>query len=137
LSGHAGLDLVLTAGSQSGDPLTIGNRHMSFFISDALAQGEAAAPGGDPFLALLPLVLFAVVFYFLLIRPQSKRAKEHRKMVESLMKGDEVVTIGGVAGRIADIGDTFALLEVADGVSVKIRRASVESVMPKGTLKDL
>jgi preprotein translocase subunit YajC len=88
-------------------------------------------------LALLPLVLFAVVFYFLLIRPQSKRAKEHRKMVESLMKGDEVVTIGGVAGRIADIGDTFALLEVADGVSVKIRRASVESVMPKGTLKDL
>jgi preprotein translocase subunit YajC len=88
-------------------------------------------------LALLPLVLFAVVFYFLLIRPQSKRAKEHRKMVESLMKGDEVVTIGGVAGRIADIGDTFALLEVADGVSVKIRRAAVESVMPKGTLKDL
>jgi len=110
---------------------------MSFLISDALAQGEAAASGGDPFLALLPLVLFAVVFYFLLIRPQAKRQKQHRQMVESLMKGDEVVTIGGIAGRIAELGDTFALLEIADGVSVKIRRVSVESVMPKGTLKDL
>ncbi|WP_093031907.1 preprotein translocase subunit YajC [Thiocapsa roseopersicina] len=112
---------------------------MSFLISDAVAQGEAAAGAGagDPFLAMLPLVLFAVVFYFLLIRPQSKRQKEHRKMVESLAKGDEVVTIGGIAGRIADIGDNFALLDIADGVAVKIRRSSVESVMPKGTLKDL
>jgi preprotein translocase subunit YajC len=110
---------------------------MSFFISDAFAQGDPAAAGGDPFLALLPLVLFAVVFYFLLIRPQAKRQKEHRKMVESLAKGDEVVTIGGIAGRISDLGDNFALLEVADGVSVKIRRAAVEAVMPKGTLKDL
>lgn len=110
---------------------------MSFFISDALAQGEPAAAAGDPFLALLPLVLFAVVFYFLLIRPQAKRQKEHRKMVESLAKGDEVVTIGGIAGRIADLGDNFALLEVSEGVSVKIRRAAVEAVMPKGTLKDL
>jgi preprotein translocase subunit YajC len=110
---------------------------MSFFISDAVAQADAAAAGGDPFLALLPLVLFAVVFYFLLIRPQAKRQKEHRKMVESLAKGDEVVTMGGIAGRIADLGDNFALLEVSDGVSVKIRRAAVEAVMPKGTLKDL
>ncbi|MBK1643796.1 preprotein translocase subunit YajC [Thiocapsa imhoffii] len=110
---------------------------MSFFISDALAQAEGAASGGDPFLALLPLVLFAVVFYFLLIRPQAKRQKEHRKMVESLAKGDEVVTIGGIAGRIADLGDNFAVLEVAEGVTVKIRRVAVESVMPKGTLKDL
>lgn len=109
---------------------------MSFFISDALAQGEPAA-AGDPFLALLPLVLFAVVFYFLLIRPQAKRQKEHRKMVESLAKGDEVVTIGGMAGRIADLGDNFALIDIAEGVSVKIRRSAVESVMPKGSLKDL
>lgn len=110
---------------------------MSFLIPDALAQGEPAAAGGDPFLALLPLVLFAVVFYFLLIRPQAKRQKEHRKMVESLAKGDEVVTIGGIAGRVTDLGDNFALLEIADGVAVKIRRTSVESVMPKGTLKEL
>ncbi|NCA70593.1 MAG: preprotein translocase subunit YajC [Sphingobacteriia bacterium] len=110
---------------------------MSFFISDALAQGEATASAGDPFLALLPLVLFAVVFYFLLIRPQAKRQKEHRKMVDSLTKGDEVVTIGGIAGRITDLGDNFAQVEIADGVAVKIRRAAVESVLPKGTLKEL
>ena len=110
---------------------------MSFFISDALAQGEPAAAAGDPFLALLPLVLFAVVFYFLLIRPQAKRQKEHRKMVESLTKGDEIVTMGGIAGRITDLGDNFALVEIADGVAVKIRRVAVESVLPKGTLKEL
>ncbi|NKN33134.1 preprotein translocase subunit YajC [Marichromatium bheemlicum] len=110
---------------------------MSFFISDALAQGEAAAAGGDPFMALLPLVLFAVVFYFLLIRPQAKRQKEHRKMVEALAKGDEIVTLGGIAGRIADLGENFILVEVAEGVQMKVRRQAIESVMPKGTLKDL
>ena len=111
---------------------------MSLFISDALAQGEAAAPAaGDPFMALLPLVLFAVVFYFLLIRPQAKRQKEHRKMIEALAKGDEVITMGGMAGRIADLGENFALVEVADGMKVKIRRSAVESVLPKGTLQDL
>jgi preprotein translocase subunit YajC len=78
-----------------------------------------------------------VVFYFLLIRPQAKRQKEHKKMVEALAKGDEVVTVGGIAGRITDIGDNFAKMEVADGVEVKIRRQSVESVIPKGSLKDL
>lgn len=111
---------------------------MSFFISDALAQGEAVAPAaGDPFMALLPLVLFAVVFYFLLIRPQAKRQKEHRKMVESLAKGDEIITMGGMAGRIAEIGENFALVEIADGIKVKIRRTAVESVLPKGTLQEL
>lgn len=110
---------------------------MSFFISDALAQGEAAAAGGDPFMALLPLVLFAVIFYFLLIRPQAKRQKEHRKMVESLSKGDEVINAGGVAGRIADLGENFVLVEIAEGVQIKVRRTAIEAVLPKGTLKDL
>lgn len=109
---------------------------MNFFISDAFAQGDAAS-GADPFFALLPLVLFAVIFYFLLIRPQAKRQKEHRKMVENLAKGDEIVTIGGIAGRISDLGDNFALVEITEGVSVKIRRVAVESVLPKGTIKDL
>lgn len=110
---------------------------MSFFISDAMAQGGAAPAGGDPFMALLPLVLFAVVFYFLLIRPQAKRQKEHRKMVEALAKGDEIIIVGGLAGRISDIGENFAQIEIADGVQVKVRRAAVESVLPKGTLKEL
>ncbi|MBK1720402.1 preprotein translocase subunit YajC [Thiocystis violacea] len=109
---------------------------MSFFISDALAQGEPVA-AGDPFMALLPLVLFAVVFYFLLIRPQAKRQKEHRKMVESLAKGDEIITVGGMAGRLTDIGENFVQVEVADGFQVKVRRTAVESVLPKGTLKEL
>lgn len=123
-------------GSRHWIPTSMGLPIMSFFISDAFAQ-DAAASAGDPFLALLPLVLFAVVFYFLLIRPQAKRQKEHRKMVEALAKGDEIVTLGGIAGRVTDLGDNFIMLEVAEGVSLKVRRVAIEAVMPKGTLKDL
>ncbi len=112
---------------------------MSFFLSDALAEAPAAgAPAAaDPLMTLLPLLLFGVVFYFLLIRPQAKRQKEHKRMIDALAKGDEVVTMGGIAGRIVDIGENFVQLEIADGVQVKIRRAAVESVVPKGTLKEL
>ena len=112
---------------------------MSFLISDANAQAAAAGAGSmsDPLFTLLPLVLFAVVFYFLLIRPQSKRQKEHKRMVDGLTKGDEVLTMGGIAGRVNDLGDNFVLVEIADGVQVKIRRAAVEAVLPKGSLKDL
>ena len=114
---------------------------MSFLIPDALAEVPAAAanagPVPDSLLTLLPLVLFAVVFYFLLIRPQSKRQKEHQKLINALAKGDEVVTVGGLAGRVADLGDNFVLLEIAEGVQVKVRRPAVEAVMPKGSLKDL
>lgn len=112
---------------------------MSLFISDALAEGAAAGASAatDPLISLLPLVLFAVVFYFLLIRPQAKRQKAHKRMIESLGKGDEIVTAGGIAGRISDLGDNFIQLEVADGVQVKIRRVAVESVLPRGSLKDL
>ena len=106
---------------------------MNFFISDAVAQG---APGGDPgLIGLLFPILLIVVFYFLLIRPQQKRAKEHRQMVEALKKGDEVVTGGGVLGRITDVGDNFIQVEVADGVSLKIQKHSVATLMPKGTVK--
>jgi len=110
---------------------------MSFFISDALAEAPAAATQGDALTGLLPLVIFGVVLYFLLIRPQVKRQKEHRKMVESLSKGDEVVTTGGMAGKIIDMGDNFIKLEVSDGVEIKCRRQAVESVLPKGSLKEL
>jgi preprotein translocase subunit YajC len=110
---------------------------MSFFISDAFAEAPAAAGGADALTGLLPLVIFGVVLYFLMIRPQVKRQKEHRKMVEALAKGDEVVTNGGMAGKIIDIGENFIKVEVAEGVDVKVRRQAVESIMPKGSLKEL
>jgi preprotein translocase subunit YajC len=107
---------------------------MSFLISDALA---AAPPEGqpDPLMSFLPLVLIFVVFYFLLIRPQTKRAKEHKKMV-GLAKGDEVVTSGGLLGRITQVGENFVQLKVAEGVEVKIQKQAVSTLMPKGTVKE-
>lgn len=110
---------------------------MSYFLSDALAQSSAAGSASDPLFTLLPLVLFAVVFYFLLIRPQTKRQKEHKRMVDALTRGDEVITMGGIAGRISDLGDNFVLVEIAEGVQAKVRRAAIEAVLPKGSLKDL
>ena len=111
---------------------------MSFFISDALAQEAAgAAQQGDPMLGLLFPIGLVVLLYFLMIRPQVKRQKQHKKMVEGLAKGNEVVTMGGLAGRITDIRGDFAQLEIAEGVEVLVRTASVESVLPKGQLKEL
>lgn len=110
---------------------------MSFLISDALAEAPAVAQQGDPLIGLLFPIGLVVLLYFLMIRPQIKRQKEHKKMVDALAKGDEVVTMGGIAGRIVDLGENFAQLEVADGVNVKIRRQSVEAVLPKGSIKEL
>jgi preprotein translocase subunit YajC len=110
---------------------------MSLFISDALAADPVAGSVTDPLLGLLPLVLFGVVFYFLLIRPQAKRQKEHKRMIDALAKGDEVVTMGGIAGRVTDLGENFVLVDIAEGVQVKVRRVAIESVLPKGSLKEL
>jgi preprotein translocase subunit YajC len=107
---------------------------MDIFIQNA--WGQAAAPAGDAgMINLVMLVVLFVVFYFLLIRPQTKRVKEHKKMVESLAKGDEVITNGGLLGRISQIGDNFLVLEVAANTEVKVQRQSVATVMPKGTMK--
>lgn len=108
---------------------------MNFFISNAMAQNGGASAGDPGLMGLLFPILLIVVFYFLLIRPQTKRAKEHKKMVGELKKGDEVLINGGVIGRIADIGDTFIQLEVADGVQMKVQKQSVATPMPKGTMK--
>jgi preprotein translocase subunit YajC len=110
---------------------------MDLFISSAYAQ--AAAPGGAPntLLQLLPLLLMFVVFYFLLIRPQAKRAKEHRALVAGLATGDEVVTSGGILGRIVEAGDQFVTVEVAEGVRLKVQRHTIGSVVPKGTFKSV
>lgn len=108
---------------------------MDFLISDAFAQQAQPPVQGSPWEAwLFPILLF-VVFYFLLIRPQQKRAKEHRKMVEALAKGDEVVTNGGLLGRITKVDDHFISLELADGLEVRVQRQAVASLMPKGTMK--
>ncbi|MEN8205615.1 MAG: preprotein translocase subunit YajC [Pseudomonadota bacterium] len=108
---------------------------MNFFISDALAA--APEQQADPLTSLLPLVFIFVIFYFLLIRPQSKKAKEHKQMVEALAKGDEVVTNGGLLGKLAKVGDNFVEVELADGVTVKLQRQAIANVMPKGTIKGL
>ncbi len=109
---------------------------MSFFISDAYAEGAQAAPAGaEGFLGLMPLILIFIIFYFLMIRPQVKRAKEHKKLVEALAKGDEVVTSGGILGKVTEVGDSFLSVEVAEGTVVKIQRNAVASLVPKGTVK--
>jgi preprotein translocase subunit YajC len=110
------------------------------FISEAFAQAAPAATGAaDGGLGglggMLPLILMFVVLYFIMIRPQMKRQKEHKAMVEALAKGDEVVTSGGVLGKVSKLGDTFVGLEVADGVEIQIQRTAVVQVMPKGTVK--
>jgi len=109
---------------------------MSFLISDAMAQ---AAPAQQPGLleSMAPLILIFVVFYFLLIRPQQKRAKEHKTMVAALAKGDEVTTNGGILGKITELGDNYVSVEIAKGVEVKIQRSAIGSVLPKGTIKTL
>lgn len=98
----------------------------------------AAGPQGqaDPLTSFLPLIIIFIVFYFLLIRPQSKKAKEHRQMVQALAKGDEVVTNGGILGRITRVGDSFIDIDVGNGVTLNVQRQSVSSLMPKGTIKE-
>ena len=106
---------------------------MDFFISDAFAQGGPA--GGFPAGDIMFLVLLFAVFYFLLIRPQQKKAKEHKKMVEAVAKGDEVVTNGGILGKVIEVGDTFLTVTIAEGVEVKLQRSSIAATVPKGTIK--
>ncbi|MEZ5583982.1 MAG: preprotein translocase subunit YajC [Candidatus Competibacteraceae bacterium] len=106
---------------------------MSFFIADAMAQ--TAPQQGAGLGALLFPILLIVIFYFLLIRPQSKRAKEHKQMVDALKKGDEVATSGGIVGRITEVGDNFVQLEVVENIVLKVQKQAVASLMPKGTTK--
>lgn len=109
---------------------------MSFFISDAMAEGGAAAGGsGDPIMGLIPFILLFVIFYFFLIRPQSKRVKEHKNMLGALGKGDEVVTNGGLLGKVVEMGDEFVTVEIAENTQVKLQKQYIASLMPKGTIK--
>ena len=108
---------------------------LDLLVSPAAAQAAGAAPGQGGMLSLLfPIVLIGGMF-FLMIWPQMKRQKEHRALLTRLAKGDEVLTNGGLAGRIEDIGDNFVSVEIASGVTVKLQKAAIAAVLPKGTLK--
>ncbi len=107
---------------------------MDFLISSAYAQATApAAP--NPLMSFLPLIILFGIFYFMLIRPQMKRAKEQKAMITALSRGDEVITTGGLLGRIEDMADQFVTLDIADGVRVKVSKQHITTVLPKGTLK--
>ncbi len=107
---------------------------LDFLVSPAHAQ---AAPQADPFMSFLPLIILVVLFYFMLIRPQMKRSREMREMLGKLAKGDEVISSGGLAGVLREIGENYVTLEIADNVAVKLQKSAIVSVLPKGSLKAL
>ena len=107
---------------------------LDLIISPASAQA-AGSQQGSPMSLVIMMVLFFAVFYFMAIRPQMKRAKEHRALLSGLVKGDEVITNGGMGGRVVDLGDSFVTLEIAEGVSVKVQKNAITAVLPKGSLK--
>jgi preprotein translocase subunit YajC len=106
-------------------------------ISPAFAQASGAPAAGGGFESLILIVLMFGVLYFLMIRPQMKRAKEHKSLIEGLQKGDEVITSGGMLGRISKVSDNYVTLQVADNVEVQVQRPSVQLVLPKGTIKNI
>lgn len=110
------------------------------FISEAFAQAAPAATGGAESMfgsigSMLPLILMFVVLYFVMIRPQMKRQKEHKAMIDALAKGDEVVIAGGMLGKVAKLNDSVLHIEIANGVEVQVQRPSVVQVLPKGSVK--
>jgi len=106
-------------------------------ISPAWAQAPAAAPQGGGIESMLLILAMFAVLYFLMIRPQMKRAKEHKTMVEGLQKGDEVITAGGILGRITRVDDQYVTVSLAEGVDVQLQRHAVQTVLPKGTIKTI
>ncbi len=106
-------------------------------ISTAHAQTAAAADPTGGFMQLLPIILMFIVLYFLMIRPQMKRTKEHKALIEALAKGDEVVTGGGIAGRITKVSENFVAIEIATAVEIQVQKQAVTLLLPKGTLKAL
>ncbi|HET8608499.1 MAG TPA: preprotein translocase subunit YajC [Burkholderiales bacterium] len=106
-------------------------------IRNAFAQSAAAGAPGFDLMGILPIVLMFVILYFLMIRPQMKRAKEQKAMLEALQKGDEVVTNGGMVGRISKLNENYVTLEIASNVEIKVQRPSIQVMLPKGTIKNL
>ena len=109
---------------------------MSFFINDAMAQSAGGQQGGTLEL-ILPLLLMFGIFYFLLIRPQQKKAKEHKNMVGALKKGDEIITNGGILAKITEVEESFMTCKIAENVEIKVQSQAVSAILPKGTIKKL
>jgi len=109
---------------------------MDWLISTAHAQAAGGAAGPGSLMTVAPLILIFVVFYFLLIRPQQKRAKEHKAMVDALQTGTEVATSGGILGKVSEVSDQFLTIEIAPDVRVKVQRHTVSQVLPNGTIKN-
>ena len=110
---------------------------MDWLISSAMAQQAGAAPQQSLIGTLFPLIALVVLFYFMLIRPQMKRNKEHKAMTGGLAKGDEIVTTGGLAGRVNAVAEVYMTVEIAEGVEVKVQKSALAQVLPKGSLKQL
>jgi preprotein translocase subunit YajC len=108
---------------------------MNSLIPDAFAQTAGGSTPGGQYAPLVMMVVFIVIFYFLLIRPQQKKAKEHQAMLAKLAAGDEVVTGGGILGKVIEAGESFVIVEIADGVRIKVQRFQITQLVPKGTLK--
>jgi len=110
---------------------------IDLLITPAYAQAASTGPFGSDLMAFLPMIAIFVVFYFLLIRPQQKKAKEARAMLDALQKGDEVVSAGGVLGRITKIGEQYVTVEIAPNTEITVQRAAIAQLLPKGTIKAL
>jgi preprotein translocase subunit YajC len=108
---------------------------MNSLIPDAMAQAAGGAPAGGGLTPFIMMAVFVVIFYFLLIRPQQKKQKEHQAMLSKITTGDEVITAGGILGRVVETGDQFLTVEIADNLRIKVQRFQVTSLVPKGTLK--
>ena len=102
-----------------------------------MAYAADAAPAADPIMQFLPLIVIFALFYFMMIRPQMKRAKEQKNMIESLQKGDEVVTAGGELGKVAKVSEAYVGLEVAPNVVIHVQKSAITTLLPKGTIKDI
>ncbi len=107
------------------------------FIGNAYADGAAPAASGGGFLEFLPLIALLAVFYFLILRPQQKRAKEHKALVDSLQKGDEVVTAGGALGKVEKVNDDYVAIVIAENVVIQVQKFAIQTVLPKGTIKSI
>jgi preprotein translocase subunit YajC len=107
------------------------------FISNAVAQGTTASSAESSLMSFLPLILMFAVLYFIMIRPQMKRQQEHRNMLAAMAKGDEVVTNGGIVGKVTKVTDAYVGVEIAEGTEITVQKASVTTILPKGTIKSL